>query len=243
MFVVKEIQDLRNSGGKKMEPSQEGRPACGNNIKRPPNAYILFAKEWRKKIAALYTTERSTDISIRNGLIQSCKSHCYSLDMEDLILNNLCKFNYSYNPLEARRQKAAHVGAHRVKGTNPSGHKATNTLGVSGKVAHSRHSPATSRILAMEDVHTSPCPQFINDDSAQENCDYVTLMDGQQLTYVQAPGLEITSTLRDSPEVASLIGFVQLELRNWDFMDKLNVINTCFRLQSACLFVFNNRLK
>ncbi|XP_033607908.1 uncharacterized protein LOC111865868 isoform X1 [Cryptotermes secundus] len=27
------------------------------------------------------------------------------------------------------------------------------------------------QILAMEDVHTSPCPQFMNDVSTQENCD------------------------------------------------------------------------
>ncbi|XP_023710048.1 uncharacterized protein LOC111865866 isoform X3 [Cryptotermes secundus] len=54
--------------------------------------------------------------------------------------------DYSYNPIEAQRQKAAHVGAHRVKGMNPKGHKVTNTLGVSGKGACSRPSPASSRV-------------------------------------------------------------------------------------------------
>ncbi|XP_023707006.1 sex-determining region Y protein [Cryptotermes secundus] len=233
MFVVKEIQDLRNSGGKKMEPSQEGRPACGNNIKRPPNAYILFAKEWRKKIAALYTTERSTDISIRLGnmwhsLTSEEKQKYFDLGRLTAQEHGQRYPDYSYNPLEARRQKAAHVGAHRVKGTNPSGHKATNTLGVSGKVAHSRHSPATSRIFTKEDVRTSPCPQSMNDVRAAVNCDTATLMDDQQLPYVQAPGLEITSLLKDSADVASLVEFVQLELPKWDFLFQLNLINTYY---------------
>ncbi|PNF18298.1 hypothetical protein B7P43_G14793 [Cryptotermes secundus] len=81
------------------------------------------------------------------------------------------------------------------------------------------------QILAREHVHSSPCPQSMNDVSS------ATLMDGQLL----APELEITSTLRDSPEVASLIGFVQLELRNWDLMDKLSHnAAACMRTGESC---------
>ncbi|XP_023714613.1 sex-determining region Y protein-like [Cryptotermes secundus] len=102
-----------------MEPSQEGRPACGNKIKRPPNAYILFSREWRKKIAALYTTERSTDISMRLGLMWNAlpveerqKYH----DLQQLAAkeHSLKHPGYSYNPHKARRQKAAQVDAHSV---------------------------------------------------------------------------------------------------------------------------------
>ena len=75
------------------------------------------------------------------------------------------------------------------------------------------------QILAKERVHSSPCPQSMNDVSS------ATLMDGQLLT----PELEITSTLRDSPEVASLIEFVQMELPKWDFLFQLNLINSHYR--------------
>ncbi|PNF22375.1 hypothetical protein B7P43_G17318 [Cryptotermes secundus] len=53
--------------------------------------------------------------------------------------------------------------------------------------------------------------------STAVNCDYATLMDDQQLPYVHAPGLEITSILRENPDVATLIEFVQLELPKCDF--------------------------
>jgi hypothetical protein len=66
----------------------------------------------------------------------------------------------------------------------------------------------------------------MNDVSAPENFDYATLMDGHQFPYVQAPGLEVTSIQMDSPDVASLIDFVQLELPKWDFLFKLNLINS-----------------
>jgi hypothetical protein len=82
------------------------------------------------------------------------------------------------------------------------------------------------QMLAKEDVHTSPCPQSMNDVSAPENMDCVTMMDGQQLAYVHPPALEITSIQMDSPGVASLIDFVQLELPKWDFLFKLNLINS-----------------
>ena len=81
------------------------------------------------------------------------------------------------------------------------------------------------QILAMEDVDTSPCPQPMDDVSTAENCAYATLMHDQQLPYVDAPGFEITSILRESPDVATLIEFVQAELPKWDFLFKLNLIN------------------
>jgi hypothetical protein len=82
------------------------------------------------------------------------------------------------------------------------------------------------QMLAKEDVHTSPCLQSMNDVSTAVNSDYVTSTDGQQLPYVQAPEFEITSILMDSPAVASLVDFVQLELPKWDFLFQLDLINS-----------------
>jgi hypothetical protein len=57
--------------------------------------------------------------------------------------------------------------------------------------------------------------------------------------------------MTDIPRVANgtegtgipIPAFVQFELRKWDCMYKLDLINTYFRLQSVCLFVFYNKLK
>ncbi|XP_023710047.1 transcription factor SOX-8 isoform X2 [Cryptotermes secundus] len=126
-------------------------PASRMNIKRPPNGYILFCKEWRRRLATQYATEKSSEISIRLGKMWHALT-----SVEEQKYLNLGRLtaqehgqrhpDYSYNPIEAQRQKAAHVGAHRVKGMNPKGHKVTNTLGVSGKGACSRPSPASSRV-------------------------------------------------------------------------------------------------
>jgi hypothetical protein len=34
-------------------------------IRRPPNAYIIFAREWRQKLAAKYPEEECIEISVR----------------------------------------------------------------------------------------------------------------------------------------------------------------------------------
>jgi hypothetical protein len=33
--------------------------------RRPPNAFILFGKEWRKKVAAQFPLEKNKNISVR----------------------------------------------------------------------------------------------------------------------------------------------------------------------------------
>jgi hypothetical protein len=49
--------------------------------------------------------------------------------------------------------------------------------------------------------------QSTNHVSTPQNWDYVIMMDGQQsLSYVQAPALEVTRTLSDSPVVANGTG-------------------------------------
>ncbi|XP_023714775.2 uncharacterized protein LOC111868403 [Cryptotermes secundus] len=68
-----------------------------------------------------------------------------------------------------------------------------------------RYNPICScRLKWFEDVGKGGCShQSMNHVSAPQNWDYVTLMDGQQLSYVQAPALQITSILRDSYGVAN----------------------------------------
>jgi hypothetical protein len=48
-----------------VENKENTPPAATRNIRRPPNAYILFSQEWRKAVAASYPEERNVDISKR----------------------------------------------------------------------------------------------------------------------------------------------------------------------------------
>jgi hypothetical protein len=34
-------------------------------ISQPPNGYILFSREWRRKLATIYLKEKSSEISVR----------------------------------------------------------------------------------------------------------------------------------------------------------------------------------
>jgi hypothetical protein len=56
-LTVEETENHQSSINK-MEPLEDGLPASGarENIRQPPNSYILFSKEWRKKLAAQYPT-------------------------------------------------------------------------------------------------------------------------------------------------------------------------------------------
>jgi hypothetical protein len=48
-----------------VEDKENAPPAATKNIRRPPNAYILFTQEWRKVVAASYPGEANVDISKR----------------------------------------------------------------------------------------------------------------------------------------------------------------------------------
>jgi hypothetical protein len=41
------------------------KPKDGEKIRRPPNSFILFTKEWCPKLATQYPEERNRDISVR----------------------------------------------------------------------------------------------------------------------------------------------------------------------------------
>jgi hypothetical protein len=41
-----------------------GKPKDGK-VRRPPNSYILFSREWRRKLSTKHPGEKSSDISVR----------------------------------------------------------------------------------------------------------------------------------------------------------------------------------
>jgi hypothetical protein len=43
--------------------NKENNPPSETNIRRPPNAYILFSQEWRKAVAAAHPQETNIAVS------------------------------------------------------------------------------------------------------------------------------------------------------------------------------------
>jgi hypothetical protein len=89
-------------------------------IRRPPNAYIIFAKEWRKILAAQNPNEKIQQISTRLGamwksLTDDERDH-YMHTAHKLEIEHRTKYpNYVYCPNTARTQKARREEARDLK--------------------------------------------------------------------------------------------------------------------------------
>lgn len=57
--------DLKVSGGINGEIVSLPSVALKQKIPRPPNAFMLFANDWRRKLASQFPKESNKDISIR----------------------------------------------------------------------------------------------------------------------------------------------------------------------------------
>ncbi|OXU26895.1 hypothetical protein TSAR_015815 [Trichomalopsis sarcophagae] len=91
--------DGRNSGGAKLK------------IPRPANAFMLFANEWRKKLAVENPKESNKDISVRLGvrwktMPKELKEKYFALAREVDAEHKRKYPDYVYNPKEARLRKA-----------------------------------------------------------------------------------------------------------------------------------------
>jgi hypothetical protein len=89
-------------------------------IRRPPNAYIIFAKEWRKKLTAQYPGETSKQISTLLGIMWKSlskeKRERYMDISRKLDAEHKKKYpDYVYCPNAARIQKALRAEARRPK--------------------------------------------------------------------------------------------------------------------------------
>nr|XP_012139818.1 PREDICTED: uncharacterized protein LOC100878409 isoform X2 [Megachile rotundata] len=93
----------------------DGRIADSNGVKRkiprPANAFMLFANEWRKKLAAENPRESNKDISVRLGILwknmaKEVKEKYFALAREVDAEHKRKYPDYVYNPKEARLRKA-----------------------------------------------------------------------------------------------------------------------------------------
>ncbi|CAG0881812.1 unnamed protein product [Darwinula stevensoni] len=84
--------------------------STGQKIPRPPNAFMIFANEWRKNLASEYPSESNKEISIRLGTIwkklsAETKQKYYDLAREAGDKHKEKYPYYVYNPKEARIRK------------------------------------------------------------------------------------------------------------------------------------------
>jgi hypothetical protein len=115
-------------------------------IRRPPNAFIIFSKEWRKNIAAQNPQETNTQISTRLGAMWKLMSKEQKVHYTDMARNLNQEHretypDYVYSPKQARLKKALRAEARYLKISNMKSRK-MNTA-VNG--TSSRHNPQEER--------------------------------------------------------------------------------------------------
>ncbi|KAG8222700.1 hypothetical protein J437_LFUL002757 [Ladona fulva] len=91
----------------------------GNKIPRPPNAFMVFATEWRKKLAQIHQGETNKDISIRLGALwkklpQNTKAAYFAAARKADEEHKLRYPGYTYNPKEARLRKVLRAYKQKV---------------------------------------------------------------------------------------------------------------------------------
>lgn len=79
-------------------------------IRRPPNAFMIFANEWRRRLASEHPRESNTEISVKlgvmwKGLTNETKD-CYYALAKKVDEEHKRKYpGYFYSPKEARMRK------------------------------------------------------------------------------------------------------------------------------------------
>jgi hypothetical protein len=113
-IVMNTIQEKENT------PPAPGLAAAGRKICRPPNAYIIFSKEFRKVVAAAHPEDSNILISQLLGAIwkalPQAEKNIYYEKAKKPEADHLAKYpSYVYCPNEARRQKSLRAEARALK--------------------------------------------------------------------------------------------------------------------------------
>ncbi|XP_063903417.1 transcription factor Sox-7-like isoform X2 [Zophobas morio] len=102
-------RDTKNEKNMLSSSSVSGKDV--SRVPRPPNAFMIFANQWRKKLAVEYPNESNKDISVRLGnmwksLSPETKDAFYE-DARKADEEHKEKYpGYYYSPKEARHRKA-----------------------------------------------------------------------------------------------------------------------------------------
>ncbi|KDR04785.1 uncharacterized protein LOC110840684 [Zootermopsis nevadensis] len=108
----------RKRRAEKIKGTAMGHPV--EKIRRPPNAFMFFSNEWRKKIAAIYPEESNRQISVRLGGmwkgIEGVHKNVYFALARQAEAEHKKKYpDYVYIPVEARTQKLLREQARDMK--------------------------------------------------------------------------------------------------------------------------------
>jgi len=92
-------------------PAVISTPSATKRIPRPPNAFMLYANTWRRKLANIYPGESNKEISVRLGKLwksmgQAEKESYFNLAKQVDAEHKMRYPDYVYNPKEARLRKA-----------------------------------------------------------------------------------------------------------------------------------------
>nr|CAD7410895.1 unnamed protein product [Timema cristinae] len=114
MSTKRIMQPLLNKRGKGpgnvLVPQWHKKPAIAGKIPRPPNAFMIFANEWRRKLAYQYPDESNKDISCRLGIMWKnmsvgSKEGYYTASRAADVEHKRKYPGYYYSPMEARLRK------------------------------------------------------------------------------------------------------------------------------------------
>ncbi|XP_069686383.1 uncharacterized protein [Periplaneta americana] len=126
-------------------------------IPRPPNAFMLFANEWRKKLAVQFPRESNKDISVRLGamwkaMLKDDKDKYFMLAREVDAEHKRKYPDYVYNPKEARMRKALREQSRESRNQLTRCHAAVarpqHHQAFPGRPPHGRQSLMSPRMLA-----------------------------------------------------------------------------------------------
>ncbi|KAF4528574.1 hypothetical protein B566_EDAN015721 [Ephemera danica] len=110
-LVIDLVRSQHYAGGMASQRVEISLPGLeSSKIPRPPNAFMVFANEWRRKLAFQHPSENNKEISVRLGVMwkslsAEAKEGYYAASREADIEHKRKYPGYYYSPKEARLRK------------------------------------------------------------------------------------------------------------------------------------------
>lgn len=169
----------------------------GDRIPRPPNAFMIFANEWRKKLALENKTESNKQISVRLGIkwkaLNAEKKEVYFCAARRADEEHKRKYpGYFYSPKEARIRKAMRHQS-RFQTLNPSKNSEVSVQQV--KNSKGPNHPIESLYIA--DACVVVKEEVLEEDSNQQN------LEEEFLKMVEDGQVEAEAKVKDEKELNS----------------------------------------
>jgi hypothetical protein len=168
----------------------------GSKIPRPPNAFLIFANEWRSKLAVQYTLDNNKDISVRLGVMWKSmnkeEQDVYrNLSREATAKHKEMYPDYVYSPKEARIQKALRAKGLNKGKLNKKCHTTTTTL------PHGSSSGQSTQHQQTADIHYQA---FQPTNTNKQTCIPRSLLSSRMIAEQQRSLEETRNSIREHVE-------------------------------------------